>query len=63
MGISAGYSSAFGGLTWTLPFGLLIHVRRPSTASTGARGGARDLGAHLVADIRHVVVPILLPSN
>jgi putative spermidine/putrescine transport system permease protein len=59
----AWYSSAFGAhLTWTLPFGLLIMFAVFNRFDRRYEEAARDLGATSWQTIRHVVVPILLPS-
>ena len=60
---SAWYSSAFGAhLTWTLPFGLLIMFAVFNRFDRRYEEAARDLGATSWQTIRHVVIPILLPS-
>jgi putative spermidine/putrescine transport system permease protein len=60
---SAWYSSAFGAhLTWTLPFGLLIMFAVFNRFDRRYEEAARDLGASPWQTIRHVVIPILLPS-
>lgn len=57
------YSSAFGAhLSWTLPFGLLIMFAVFNRFSPAYEEAARDLGATPWQTIRHVVIPILLPS-
>ena len=57
------YGSAFGAqLTWTLPFGLLIMFAVFNRFDRRYEEAARDLGATSWQTIRHVVVPILLPS-
>ena len=59
----AWWSSALGAhLTWTLPFGLLIMFAVLNRFSPAYEEAARDLGATPWQTIRHVVVPILLPS-
>jgi putative spermidine/putrescine transport system permease protein len=59
----AWYSSAFGAhLTWTLPFGLLIMFAVFNRFDRRYEEAARDLGATSWQTIRHVIVPILLPS-
>lgn len=59
----AWYSSAFGAhLTWTLPFGLLIMFAVFNRFDRSYEEAARDLGATSWQTIRHVVIPILLPS-
>ncbi len=60
---TAWYSSAFGAhLTWTLPFGLLIMFAVFNRFDRRYEEAARDLGATPWQSIRHVVIPILLPS-
>lgn len=60
---AAWYSSAFGAhLTWTLPFGLLIMFAVFNRFDRRYEEAARDLGATPWQTIRHVIVPILLPS-
>jgi putative spermidine/putrescine transport system permease protein len=57
------YSSAFGAhLTWTLPFGLLIMLAVFNRFDRRYEEAARDLGATPWQTIRHVVIPIVLPS-
>lgn len=59
----AWWSSGLGAhLTWTLPFGLLIMFAVFNRFSPAYEEAARDLGATPWQTIRHVVVPILLPS-
>ena len=59
----AWYSSAFGAhLTWTLPFGLLIMFAVLNRFDRRYEEAARDLGASPWQTLRHVVIPILLPS-
>ncbi|MBR0659680.1 ABC transporter permease [Neoroseomonas oryzicola] len=59
----AWWSSGLGAhLTWTLPFGLLIMFAVFNRFSPAYEEAARDLGASPWQTIRHVVVPILLPS-
>jgi putative spermidine/putrescine transport system permease protein len=59
----AWYSSAFGAhLTWTLPFGLLIMFAVFNRFDRRFEEAARDLGATSWQAIRHVVIPIVLPS-
>ena len=59
----AWYSSAFGAhLSWTLPFGLLIMFAVFNRFSPSYEEAARDLGATPWQTIRHVVLPIVLPS-
>jgi len=60
---TAWYSSAFGAhLTWTLPFGLLIMFAVFNRFDKAYEEAARDLGASSWQALRHVVVPIILPS-
>jgi putative spermidine/putrescine transport system permease protein len=57
------YSSALGAhLTWTLPFGLLIMLAVFNRFNPAYEEAARDQGASGWQTIRHVVVPIILPS-
>jgi putative spermidine/putrescine transport system permease protein len=57
------YSSALGAhLTWTLPFGLLIMFAVFNRFNPSFEEAARDQGASGWQTIRHVVVPIILPS-
>jgi putative spermidine/putrescine transport system permease protein len=57
------YSSALGAhLTWTLPFGLLIMFAVFNRFDPSYEEAARDLGASAWQTVRHVVVPIILPS-
>jgi putative spermidine/putrescine transport system permease protein len=57
------YSSALGAhLTWTLPFGLLIMFAVFNRFNPSYEEAARDLGAGGWQTVRHVVVPIILPS-
>jgi putative spermidine/putrescine transport system permease protein len=59
----AWYSSALGAhLTWTLPFGLLIMFAVFNRFNPAYEEAARDQGASGWQTIRHVVVPIILPS-
>lgn len=61
--LPAWYSSAFGAhLTWTLPFGLLIMFAVFNRFNKSFEEAARDLGASPWQTIRHVVLPIILPS-
>lgn len=60
---TAWYSSALGAhLTWTLPFGLLIMFAIFNRFSKSYEEAARDLGASPWQVVRHVIVPIILPS-
>ena len=57
------YSSALGAhLTWTLPFGVLIMFAVFNRFNPSYEEAARDQGASGWQTIRHVVVPIILPS-
>jgi putative spermidine/putrescine transport system permease protein len=59
----AWYSSALGAhLTWTVPFGLLIMFAVFNRFNPAYEEAARDQGASGWQTIRHVVVPIILPS-
>ncbi|MBL8700336.1 MAG: ABC transporter permease [Alphaproteobacteria bacterium] len=59
----AWHSSAFGAhLSWTLPFGLLIMFAVFNRFDRRYEEAARDLGATPWQTMRHVVIPILLPS-
>jgi putative spermidine/putrescine transport system permease protein len=49
-------------LTWTLPFGLLIMFAVFNRFNRSYEEAARDQGASGWQTIRHVVVPIILPS-
>jgi putative spermidine/putrescine transport system permease protein len=60
---TAWYSSALGAhLTWTLPFGLLIMFAVFNRFDRRYEEAARDLGATPWQTVRHVIVPIVLPS-
>ncbi len=57
------YGSALGAhLTWTLPFGLLIMFAVFNRFNPAYEEAASDQGASDWQTIRHVVVPIILPS-
>jgi putative spermidine/putrescine transport system permease protein len=57
------FGSALGAhLTWTLPFGLLIMFAVFNRFNPAYEEAARDQGASSWQTIRHVVVPIILPS-
>ena len=57
------WSSGFGAhLTWTLPFGLLIMFAVFNRFNPSYEEAARDLGASGWQTVRHVVLPIVLPS-
>ena len=49
-------------LTWTLPFGLLIMFAVFNRFNPAYEEAARDLGASGWQTVRHVIVPIILPS-
>ena len=49
-------------LTWTLPFGLLIMFAVFNRFDRRYEEAARDLGSDAVADVRHVILPIIAPS-
>src|SRR5204863_2647459 len=49
-------------LTWTMPFGLLIMLGVFNRFNPAYEEAARDLGASGWQSVRHVVVPIILPS-
>ena len=65
-----GYTTAMGlftsglgaHLTWTLPFGLLIMFAVFNRFNPAYEEAARDLGASRWQTVRHVVIPIILPS-
>ncbi|MEM7693683.1 MAG: ABC transporter permease [Pseudomonadota bacterium] len=57
------YGSGLGAhLTWTLPFGLLIMFAVFNRFDPAFEEAARDQGATPWQTIRHVVIPIILPS-
>ena len=57
------WSSGLGAhLTWTLPFGLLIMFAVFNRFDKRFEEAARDLGATSYQTVRHVVLPIVLPS-
>jgi len=57
------WSTGFGAqLTWTLPFGLLIMFAVFNRFNPAYEEAARDQGATPWQTIRHVVVPIIMPS-
>ena len=64
LGLERGmWSSGLGAhLTWTLPFGLLIMFAVFNRFDKAYEEAARDLGASGVQTVRHVVLPIVLPS-
>lgn len=49
-------------LTWTLPFGLLIMFAVFNRFDKRFEEAARDLGATGVQTVRHVILPIVMPS-
>lgn len=56
-------TSGFGAqLTWTLPFGLLVMFAVFNRFNPAYEEAARDQGATAWQTIRHVVLPIILPS-
>ena len=60
---TARYSSAYDTQhTWTLPFGLLIMFAVFNRFDRRYEEAARDLGATSWQTVRHVIVPIVLPS-
>jgi putative spermidine/putrescine transport system permease protein len=60
---AAWWSSGLGAhLTWTLPFGLLIMFAVFNRFDKSYEEAARDQGATGWQTLRHVVVPIILPS-
>ena len=57
------FTSGLGAhLTWTLPFGLLIMFAIFNRFNPSYEEAARDQGATAWQTIRHVVLPIILPS-
>jgi putative spermidine/putrescine transport system permease protein len=57
------FTSGIGAhLTWTLPFGLLIMFAVFNRFNTAYEEAAVDLGATPWQTVRHVIVPIILPS-
>jgi putative spermidine/putrescine transport system permease protein len=57
------FTSGLGAhLTWTLPFGLLIMFAIFNRFNPSYEEAARDLGATPWQTLRHVVLPIILPS-
>jgi putative spermidine/putrescine transport system permease protein len=57
------FTSGLGAqLTWTLPFGLLICFAIFNRFDRRYEEAARDLGATAWQTVRHVIVPIVLPS-
>jgi putative spermidine/putrescine transport system permease protein len=65
-----GYTTAMGlftsglgaHLTWTLPFGLLIMFAVFNRFNRSYEEAAVDLGASPAQTVRHVIIPIILPS-
>ncbi len=56
-------TSGFGAqLTWTLPFGILIMFAIFNRFDKSYEEAARDLGASNWQTLRHVVLPIIMPS-
>ncbi len=56
-------TSGFGAqLTWTLPFGLLVMFAVFNRFNPAYEEAARDQGASPWQTVRHVVLPIILPS-
>ncbi len=68
--LSDGYTTAMGNftsglgahLTWTLPFGLLVMFAIFNRFDSRFEEAARDLGATPWQILRHVILPIILPS-
>jgi putative spermidine/putrescine transport system permease protein len=57
------FTSGLGAhLTWTLPFGLLVMFAIFNRFDSRYEEAARDLGATPWQTLRHVIVPIILPS-
>jgi putative spermidine/putrescine transport system permease protein len=57
------FSSGLGAhLTWTLPFGLLVMFAIFNRFDNRYEEAARDLGATPWQTLRHVILPIILPS-
>ena len=57
------FTSGLGAhLTWTLPFGLLVMFAIFNRFDSRYEEAARDLGATPWQTLRHVVLPIILPS-
>ncbi len=57
------YTSGLGAhLTWTLPFGMLIMFAVFNRFNPAFEEAARDLGATPWQTLRHVVLPLILPS-
>ncbi len=57
------FSSGLGAhLTWTLPFGLLVMFAIFNRFDPSFEEAARDLGASPWQTLRHVILPIILPS-
>ena len=68
--LSEGYTTSMGNftsglgahLTWTLPFGLLVMFAIFNRFDNRYEEAARDLGATPWQTLRHVVLPIIMPS-
>jgi putative spermidine/putrescine transport system permease protein len=57
------YTSGLGAhLTWTLPFGMLIMFAVFNRFNPAYEEAARDLGASPWQSLRHVVLPLIMPS-
>ncbi len=57
------YTSGLGAhLTWTLPFGMLIMFAVFNRFNPAFEEAARDLGASPWQTLRHVVLPLIMPS-
>ncbi len=57
------YTSGLGAhLTWTLPFGMLIMFAVFNRFNPAYEEAARDLGASPWQTLRHVVLPLIMPS-
>ena len=57
------FTSGLGAhLTWTLPFGLLVMFAIFNRFDSRYEEAARDLGATPWQTLRHVILPIILPS-
>ena len=57
------FTSGLGAhLTWTLPFGLLVMFAIFNRFDPRYEEAARDLGASPAQTLRHVVLPIIMPS-
>ena len=68
--IASGFQTSMGNftsglgahLTWTLPFGLLVMFAIFNRFDSRYEEAARDLGATPWQTLRHVILPIILPS-